>query len=235
MKIKIIGCSNTWTPRLTSCYLINDNILLDCGCDAYKGYLQTGKHLKDIKLFLFTHMHADHIYGINAFMTYLYRHLNEYTDKPIVVGPKGIKEKCHDIFATSNLFEVDFSALIDFVEIEDGMKFKFDGIEIQGYEFDHGDVVDFGYTLTKDGKTFAYSGDTTLVDSLYPFIEKSDVCILNVSRMITTDKHLGLDAFKTILDRYPDKTLLAAHCDDDVYNQPLIIPHRAEEGMEIEL
>ncbi|MBQ8792473.1 MAG: hypothetical protein IJZ62_02530 [Clostridia bacterium] len=51
MEVKVLGCSNSWTTRWTSCYLVNDNILMDCGCDAYKAYIQTGKSLPDIKLF----------------------------------------------------------------------------------------------------------------------------------------------------------------------------------------
>jgi len=69
MKIKVLGCSNSWTEKHTSCFLVNDNILIDCGIDAYKAYIKLGKPLTDIKLFLISHFHADHIMGLYIFLT----------------------------------------------------------------------------------------------------------------------------------------------------------------------
>ena len=233
MELKVIGCSNSWTPRFSSCYLVNDNILMDCGADAYKGYIQTGKNFQDIKLFLITHFHADHVYGLNVFLTALFRRPNLFNFKPTFVGPKGIKELCHRVFSTSNLFDVDFSNLANFVEVDDGDSFDFEGIKITARKLDHGDVVDFGYLLTEKGKTLGYSGDSTICDNLHSFIQASDICILHASRMASTDKHLGVNDFEALMKQYPSKILLAGHCDEDVYNLPLIKANRVEEGMVI--
>ena len=234
MKIKVLGCSNSWTERYTSCYLVNDNILMDCGCDAYKAYLKTGKSLNDIKLFLITHFHADHIFGLNVFLTNIHRNLDKLKFKPIIVGGKGIKEACHLVFQASNLINFDFSDYIDFIEVDDGSEICFENIKITACKLDHGDVVDFGYILKENGKTFGYSGDSTLVAQLYDFIEKCDSVILNVSRMATNPKHLGFNDFKMLTEKYPNKTILAGHCDEDVYNVPFLADKRVEEGMVIE-
>ncbi|MBO5394456.1 MAG: ribonuclease Z [Clostridia bacterium] len=234
MKIKVLGCSNSWTPRFTSCYLINENILMDCGCDAYKAYFKEGKKLSDIKLFLITHFHADHIYGLNVFLTRIHR-LGNQGEKPTIVGPKGIQAMCERVFETCNLIKHDFSDEINFVEAEDGKNFKFDNITITPVKLDHGDVVDFGYNFEENGKRFGYTGDTTLVPALYDFVKKCDICIMNISRTKTNPKHLGIDTFKQLTTKYPTKKLLAAHCDEDVYNLPLLQDKRAEEGMIIEL
>lgn len=235
MKLKVIGCSNSWTPRFSSCYLVNDNILMDCGADAYKGYIQTGKDFHDIKLFLITHFHADHIYGLNVFLTALHRKPSLYPFKPTFVGPKGVKEACHRVFETSNLFAVDFSDVANFVEVENGDSFDFEDIKITAKKLDHGDVEDFGFLLSQKGRTLGYTGDSTVCDNLIDFIEASDVCILHPSRMQSNAKHLGANDFETLVKQYPNKILLAGHCDEDVYNLPLIKRNRVEEGMEIEI
>ncbi|MBE7073985.1 MAG: ribonuclease Z [Clostridiales bacterium] len=234
MKIKVLGCSNSWTSRWTSCYQVNENILMDCGCDAYKAYLQTGKSLTDIKLFLITHFHADHIYGLNVFLTFVHRNRTNKTYKPTIVGPKGIQKMCERVFYTSNLIKFDFSDYVNFVEVKDGDSFEFDGIKISAHKLNHGDVVDFGYILNENEKSIGYTGDTTLVPALFKFIEKCDTCIMNISRTKTNAKHLGVDAFEMLKTKYPNKKLLATHCDEEVYMLPEIKPSRVEEGMIIE-
>lgn len=231
MEVKVLGCSNSWTTRWTSCYLVNDNILMDCGCDAYKAYIQKGKSLSDIKLFLITHFHADHLYGINVFLTNIHRNKDTLKFKPTIVGPKGIQSMCERVFSSCNLIYFNFTSYINFVEIEDGDSFEFDGIKISAYKLDHCDVIDFGYILSQNGRSIGYTGDTTLVEALYNFIDKCDVCIMNISRMKTNAKHLGLDSFKRLIKRYPNKKLLATHCDEEVYNLPFLQDKKVVEGM----
>ena len=120
------------------------------------------------------------------------------------------------------------------MEIKDGDQFTFDGINISAHKLDHGDVVDYGYILSENGKSIGYTGDTTLVKSLFKFIDKCDTCIMNISRMETNHKHLGVDAFEMLKTKYPNKRLLATHCDEDVYNLPEIQDSKVEEGMIIE-
>lgn len=235
MKIKVLGCSNSWTERYTSCYLVNDNILMDCGCDAYKAYIKTGKDFSDIRLFLITHFHADHVYGLNVFLTTLHRYGLQGKAKPIIAGPKGIKNVCERVFETSNLIKFDFSPLVDFYEVEDGIPFEFDGITITPYKLDHGDVVDFGYVLNKNGKAIGYTGDTTLCPEFMDFVDRCDICIMNISRMETNQKHLGLNTYKELLAKYPDKKLLATHCDENIYSMPFMKDKRIVEGMIIEI
>ena len=230
MKLTVLGCSNTWTTRFTSCYLINDNILMDCGADAYKAYIQTGKSLNDIKLFLITHFHADHIFGLNVFLTNIHRRFESIGFKATIVGPKGIKEACENVFKYSTQIEFDFKDRINFIEIQDGQTIILDNIKITGYKLDHDDVVDFGYILNDGGKTLGYTGDTTDCDEFRSFLSKSDVCIMNISRPKTNSKHLGVDTFEQLLSANNGKTLLATHCDEEVYNLPIIKENRVEEG-----
>lgn len=233
MKIKILGCSNSWTSRFTSCYLLNDNIMLDCGADAYKAYLKTGKSLSDIKLFLITHFHGDHIYGMNIFLSYVQRNCKDFENNKLTIcGLKGIREKCEEIFQAFNVFYFDFSPYINFIELDDGDTLTFENFKISTYKLDHGDVEDLGYLIEEDGKVFGYTGDTTYIKKLDDFIEKCDLCFVEMSRLKTNTKHLGLDKFKTIAKKHKKTNIKIVHCDEEIYVMPAlqcVVAHENDE------
>ena len=235
MKLKILGCSNSWTKRFTSCYLLNDNILLDCGADAYKAYMKLDKPLADIKLFLITHFHADHIFGLNIFLSRIQRSAKDLTEKVTIAGLKGIQKMCEFVFEACNLFHFDFSEYINFIELDDGDSFKFENLQITAHKLDHGDVEDLGFIISENGKTIGYTGDTTYITKLDSFIKECDLCLVEVSRMQTNSKHMGIDSFLKLISDHPNTNLKAVHCDEDVYNLPILEPYIAHENEEFEI
>lgn len=217
MKIKVLGCSNSWTARATSCFLVNDNILLDCGLDAYKNYLKLDKALTDVKMFLITHFHADHIMGLYIFLTHYVEDVKTVTDKPKIVGLKGIKKFCEKIFEVCNLYKVNLSKYFDFIEVKGGEKLSLGNVEIEVFGFKHGYTNDVGYVLTEDNASFGYTGDVGEGNNLDPIINKCDICVIDVSGKNTTYTHLGVTDFLELLKKHPTKLLYATHCDEDVY------------------
>ena len=217
MKIKVLGCSNSWTTRFTSCYLLNDNILIDCGADAYKKYMQTGKDLSEIDLILISHFHADHVFGLNVFLSRIQRKVGKRKSKLTIAGLKGIRKTCEFVFEACNLFHHDFGEDINFIELDDGDSFQFDNLKIQAYKLDHGDVEDLGFTITENDKTFGYTGDTTYIPKLDTFIDLCDLCFVEVSRQKTNAKHMGADKFRELMKTHTKTKLRAVHCDEDVY------------------
>ncbi len=236
MKIKILGCSHSWTERYSSCYLINHNILMDCGADAYKAYIKTKKPFTDIELILVSHFHADHIAGLNCFLTYYQRRPELAKNKKVkIVGPKGIRNACYSVFEFSNLFSANLDELFEFVELNEGESFVFDEITITGYYLKHGDIDNMGYIFTTNGFNFGYTGDTTNHSQLYNFIDKCDMCFVDVARLQTSYSHLGVDDFEKILNQYPTKQIYATHCDQEVYDMPHLNNNMARENDEFEV
>lgn len=59
LNIKVLGCDGGISPdRKTTCFLINDKILLDAGSAASSLSIETQKHIDHI---LLTHIHLDHV------------------------------------------------------------------------------------------------------------------------------------------------------------------------------
>lgn len=231
MEIQVLGCSTSWTERFTSCYLINDNILMDCGADAVKAYLKSGKRLDEIKTFLVSHFHADHFFGLTIFLTYHYRYSKkDGLLKPKIYGLKGIKEKCEQIFEITNMFSCNLADYFDFIELENNDKFIVDNLEISCLMMDHGDVEDLGYLIKEDEFTFGYSGDTTHCENLEKLIRKSDMCFIDCARENSTPKHLGIDGFLFMKNKYPNKKIYATHCDESVYTNNLIKDYLVKEN-----
>ncbi len=211
MKIKVLGCSNSWTEKHTSCFLVNDNILIDCGIDAYKAYIKLGKPLTDIKLFLISHFHADHIMGLYIFLTEYVEAKNKIDKKPIIVGLKGIKKFCTKIFKMCNLYNADLTKHFEFIEIDKNSTIQFEDLKIEIFKFTHGEVYDLGYVLTKDNFGFGYTGDIDAKNNLTPFVNKCDMCFVDASGLQSSLRHFGANDLVKLINQYPTKQFYATH------------------------
>ncbi|MEM0140222.1 MAG: MBL fold metallo-hydrolase, partial [Ferroplasma sp.] len=66
MELQVLG---TWNAKLlpgkiNTSFLINKNILLDCGPDTLYAMINNGIDINKIELILITHMHLDHYGGL---------------------------------------------------------------------------------------------------------------------------------------------------------------------------
>jgi len=162
MKVNILGCSGGMgAEQHTTCYQVNDSILLDAGTGL--GKLTHDEMLKVKHIFL-THSHMDHI----CFLPLLIDNLFEYLEEPIQVYalPEVLEILREHIFN----WEIwpDFSTLpndktpvVKFNPITPHHSFVVEGITFTAFPVDH-IVPTCGYLLEdKQGKNLAFTGDTT--------------------------------------------------------------------------
>lgn len=136
-----------------------------------------------------THLHSDHTldYGELAF-TLWWRRSRQLR----AFGPQGLAAMTHSLYA---LMEPDTRLRtggtqpvrnperyrIEVTEIKAGVVFDEDGILVEAFHVDHGDIEPaFGYRVTTDDKTIVISGDTAYSQSLIEMARGADVLIHEV-------------------------------------------------------
>lgn len=222
MRVKVIGCSTTWTQRSTSCYLIDNNILVDCGIGSIKRFQQSGVKFKEINTFFITHLHFDHIFDISGFLYSQSLTSNEYKSLETIniFGPKGIKKYILKLLKLMYLppKKASIGNKIKIHEITDFSKpFNWGKYTITPYKLKHDSLQNIGYVFSNGKVNFGFSGDTTDVN-LEAFIENCDYLLLDASGFKTTITHLGVDKFLEYKNKYPQKHFFAVHCNDEVYD-----------------
>lgn len=85
IKVEILGAGGAW-DELTTAYLVNDRLLVDCGVEVVKRLLKEGR-LKDIDTLLVTHLHQDHIGGLETIL--FWRRLIDHSEQNlhVIAGP----------------------------------------------------------------------------------------------------------------------------------------------------
>lgn len=242
MKVKILGSSTTWTTRAVSSYVVDGKILIDCGPSTYKRLLQEKFDHYAIKYIFITHLHSDHILGIDAFIADYCDPDNKNKEgfqKLIVYGPKGIKKRmkllkkyfCMTVKTSNKIKIEDF---IHIIEIKDlSKKINIPDYEILTYPLNHGDMDDIGYIIN-DGKTkLGFSGDCTYDQALISYIENLDVCFIDCARLKTGKNHLGYDRLLELQSKYKNKKFYMTHYSNEIFEKiPNLEIEAAIEGEE---
>ena len=68
MEIKVIGTGGVLS-KLPTAYIINESILIDCGLEIVKKIISNGD-IEKIKTICITHLHMDHVGGLELFVFY---------------------------------------------------------------------------------------------------------------------------------------------------------------------
>lgn len=221
MKVSIIGCSLTWTNRPTSSYCINNNILVDAGEGTLKYYEDAGVDFEKIKHIFITHMHTDHTLAvINHVYNAVWYHLRNKTKELFIYGPKGIKKYFKKLIkvAIPEYKNMNMSKFLHIFEIKDfNSEISVENLKVKFYQLKHGQLEDIAYVFD-DGKTkVGFSGDCTHSKELDDFVDEAQILFLECCAMKTTKNHLGYDLYSQYVQKYPNKTFIAIHCENKIY------------------
>jgi len=168
MKVKVLGCNGGQSPKVfTSCYLIEDHILIDAGAVCLNLDLE---EQRKIDYALITHTHLDHIKDL----AFLADNLCGARQNPLTIY--GSKEtilglKTH-IF--NDIIWPDFTVIPSpeqpILKLEviptDGSVIDISGFQIKAIPVNHipGSV---GYVVTRDEKTIVFTGDTARTEQIW--------------------------------------------------------------------
>ncbi|MGN1227668.1 MAG: MBL fold metallo-hydrolase, partial [Christensenellales bacterium] len=142
MQMFVVGCSNSWTTRPTSCYLLDGHIMFDCGGGTSKNVIvQFGvDKLDEVDYIFITHFHADHIFAINEYLSEKIIFNYDSNNRLTVVGLKGLKECLECLFKFSTKKPIKMEDYINIIEIDDFSKsLQVGKYTIKPYLLNHGD------------------------------------------------------------------------------------------------
>ncbi len=209
MKINVVGNMCTWTKKLSTSYIINDEILFDVPQGSFKTLFADYDLLK-IKYIIITHFHSDHFMDIHLVLDYLYHHIDH---KVVIIAPKGCKERLSSMFRLVDVtyLEEAMKDMFTIIECENNKIINIDGYKIKMFKMLHLDLDSFGFTIEKDGVTVGFTGDTAMCNNVRKIISKSKVCFIDTAQIKVTNKHLCVQEVQSLTDEYPNCKLLPIH------------------------
>ena len=224
MQVKVVGCSNSWSTRPTSCYCVDDTILVDCGAGVRKHFRKAKVFASNIKNIFVTHLHADHMVDLCEFINTELTFKSQEKRKTLTIyGPVGLYNVLDFFVKTIALGgelgqTIALKEYVNIIEIEDfETPIKISKYTITPYKLWHGYIDDIGYVFDDGSKKIGFSGDCILDENALKFIEDIDGGFVDCYHKKTNRTHIGLDDFLKIKKQYPNKKLFAVHCDDEIY------------------
>lgn len=215
MKINMIGTGAINVKERSSCILIDDKILIDCGNGTIKTLLEKNIDISKIKVLLITHLHGDHIFDIPFLIGQ--RSFSHPASEFRIIGPPKTEQ------TISNLFSIAFPENSNWNILKEKAKIKF----IEFYELTNKEILKdycvnsypvihgkckyaYGYTIKHNNKTIGISGDSTYCKSIDKLVNNSNISVLDMTFIDRNDEHMGINDIKMLIQKY-NKPIISTH------------------------
>ena len=218
MEIKLIGTGSIGAMESSASTLINKEILIDMPNGIVKRIKQLGENVLNVKVIIITHLHGDHFFDIPFFM--LEKYFYKMTEETDIYCPKGTLAKVKQLFELG--FPGDYEKVIDvvnvkFIEFEELKNQKLlNDIYMDSIEVEHGDLKPaYGYIIKQDEKSFGFSGDSKMCESIEYIVKESNITVLDMSLAEDgNNAHMGLNDIEKICNENQKKIIIATHMHD---------------------
>ena len=161
------------------------------------------------------HFHGDHFGGLPFFV--LNAHFVTGRTAPLLVaGPAGIEQRTRTVMEA--MFPGSYDAKrkfeIIFQEVTPEQPAVINGMDIAAFPMIHDDRAGpcQGYRFSREGKTFAFSGDTGWTDALLPLADEADVLLIECySYNLKLENHLDWETLSARLPLLRARRILITH------------------------
>jgi ribonuclease BN (tRNA processing enzyme) len=225
VRLKVIGSSPAWPNPggAHSGYLLesaDDRLLLDCG-PGVLARLREGEEWPRVNAIAITHFHLDHWGDLVPWVWgSMYRAGNGNAPaRPVLWVYDGGREHLEQLgsrLGFPDMFERQF----ELAEYGDGEPFGAAGFDVMPLRLPHYTLETYGFRVSRDGVTLAYSGDTGPSDRLTELARDADLFVCEATLLRGEDD--GLPRGHLSLDE-----ALAAH--RDAHARRLLLTHRPSE------
>lgn len=185
LELKFIGTGNAFAPtRYWSSFLLNGRILFDAPPTLLPHLNKLGVDPRDIEVVFISHFHGDHYFGL-PFLLLEFAEKEPRKKDLTIVGPPGIYKRTEAAtnLAFANVFRKrDRGYHLTFVEAKSGRPGEAHGVNYTPFKVQHvPDLEAFAYRVEVDGRTIAYTGDSSMCDALTPLATGADVLVAECS------------------------------------------------------
>ena len=160
MKLTFLGTAGSTisVDRNYPAFLVNDDLLLDCGEGTTQQLLKNKSLTNKIKTICITHLHNDHFLG--AFSLLWHYWISQRKEDIEIIGPPKLEKTFETILNLVNTpermrsFKIHYKELKESDEIQD-VKTDY---KIKAIKVNHG-IEAFAYRIESENKSICYSGD----------------------------------------------------------------------------
>ena len=180
MKLTVVGCSPAWPNPggAQSGYLLEGpgRLLLDCGPGVLARLRETysSNGWPEVDAIAISHFHLDHWGDLVPWVWGTMWGLGRDKDRPELWLPPGGREELAAFgtrFGTPDMFNRAF-ALKEYAE---GVPFNAAGLELTALRLPHYTVQTYGFRVSNESSTLAYSGDTGPSERLAELADGADL------------------------------------------------------------
>lgn len=222
MRLTVLGCSGSYAGPSSpaSGYLLQAehdgrtwSIVLDLGNGAL-GLLQRFAEPSALDAVLLSHLHPDHCADMSGlFITRKYRPGGAIGLRLPVFGPAGTAQRLTAAYGDVGPTEMDDH--FDLRRVTDGLSWRVGPFEVSAHLMNH-PVECYGYRVTADGATVAYTGDTDSTPNLTALLTGADLALMDCAfvdgRDTLRDVHLsGSRAAQAAVDAGGVRRLMLTH------------------------
>lgn len=178
-RIRVIGSGNAFNldGRAHACFLLESKLLLDCGASSPLRMRSCAVDFKKIEGVLLTHFHGDHAAGL-PFLYLNLQYIEKRTDPLWILGPRGTEEISHRLLDVMYP-GMELSFPLQFLEIENS-PVRFLDFDIVPFPITH-KTESLGYRISWNGRTMAFSGDTSYDQKLFDLVRGVDLALVELS------------------------------------------------------
>ena len=243
MKLTVIGCSPAWPNPggAHSGYLFESpagRLLVDCG-PGVLSRLREREGWPHVDAIAITHFHLDHWGDLVPWVWgAMYRaggvSIDDRPELWVHAGGKAVLEQFGKRFGFMDMFDRVFTVK----EYEAEHQFAAAGFEVTPMRLPHYTLETYGFRLSADGATVAYSGDSGPSDRLADLARDSDLFICEATLDHGSDDgaprgHLSVDEARAAASASGTRRLLLTHRPAE-----LVVPdglERAHDGLELDI
>jgi ribonuclease BN (tRNA processing enzyme) len=197
-------------------YLVDGELLLDCGAPVISLLAQLGHSLQGLGSVLISHLHADHVFHLPTLVAA--RALQCRGADPLrIVGPRGTGDALDKLgrtgFGDGFWEEVIGLGPPLLEEWEGGRSGELGAFRVRAFTVEHSTHLScLGYSLEREGIALGYSGDSTLCPGIRELAGSVEYLLCECTSMSgPAPIHLWREEVEQLIRDYPNTSFILTH------------------------